>query len=60
MPLSGLAGSMPRQFSCVVEGCDFTAEGVTEEEVLEQVQEHANAEHPDVDVEESMVRENIE
>lgn len=56
----GVVRFMPRQFSCVIDGCDFIAEGVTEEDVLEQIQTHVNQEHPNTSEEESMVRENIE
>lgn len=51
---------MTHQFSCVVDGCDFRAEGESEEEVLEQVREHAEENHPDVDVDEQEVRNGIQ
>lgn len=50
---------MAQQFECVVDGCDFTARGDTEDEVMEQVEQHRRGNHPDLDVSEDEVRRNI-
>ena len=41
---------MKERFKCVVDGCDFTAEGETEEEALEELEKHSRDRHPDLDV----------
>ncbi|MFC7155926.1 DUF1059 domain-containing protein [Halomarina halobia] len=51
---------MAYQFDCIVDGCDFRAEGDSEEEVMNEVQEHARNEHPDMDVDEQQIRDNIQ
>lgn len=48
---------MGYQFECTVDGCDYVAEGETEEEVVEQITDHVREEHPEVDAEEAMTQE---
>lgn len=50
---------MAQQFECVADGCDFTARGNTEDEVMEQVEQHRQENHPNMDVSEDEVRQNI-
>ena len=53
---------MSKRLECVVEGCDATIEGESEDEVMEQAQSHAQREHPDLTLDEEtieMVRSNV-
>lgn len=46
---------MSKQLDCVIEGCNATVEGETEEDILEQVEEHAATAHPDLDLDQDTV-----
>lgn len=46
---------MSKRLDCVIEGCDATVEAETEEEVMAQVEEHAAAAHPDLELDEETV-----
>lgn len=46
---------MSKQLDCIIEGCDASVEGETEEDILEQVEEHAAAAHPDVELDQDTV-----
>lgn len=51
---------MAQQFQCVVDDCDFTARGETETEVIERVERHRRDTHPDLDVSEDEIRQNMQ
>ena len=51
---------MAYQFDCMVDGCDHTMRGDTEDEVVEQAREHAQNHHPDMDFDEQQVRNNTQ
>ena len=53
---------MTKRLDCVVDGCDATIEGESEDEVMAQAQEHAQSEHPDMDIDDETadnIRSNI-
>lgn len=54
---------MTKRLNCIVEGCHATIEGESEEEVMGKATEHAQEEHPDVELDDETVgniRSNIE
>lgn len=54
---------MTKKLECMVEGCDATIEGETEEEVVGKATEHAQEEHPDLELNDETVmdiKSNIE
>jgi len=48
---------MTRKLACIVDGCDATIEGATDEEILTQAEAHAAGAHPDLDLDDEMVEE---
>ena len=53
---------MSKRLDCIIEGCDATIEGESEEEVMTQVETHVQQEHPDLDLDDEtveMVRSNV-
>ncbi|MFC6963163.1 DUF1059 domain-containing protein [Halocatena marina] len=50
---------MTQQFDCLIEDCDFTARGETEDELMMQIEQHRQGNHPQLDVSEEEIRRNI-
>ncbi|MFC6837123.1 DUF1059 domain-containing protein [Halomarina ordinaria] len=50
---------MAYQFDCAVDGCSFTAQGATESEVLNSIEDHTQREHPETDLDAQRVRNGI-
>lgn len=48
---------MTRKLECIVDGCEATIEGITDEEILQQAEEHAASEHPELDLDDETVEE---
>ena len=48
---------MTRQLECIVDGCDATIEGITDDEILRQAEEHAATEHPNLELDDETVEE---
>lgn len=48
---------MTKRLDCFVEGCHETIEGETEEEVVGKATEHAQNEHPDLELDDETVME---
>jgi predicted small metal-binding protein len=48
---------MTRRLECIVDGCDATIEGISDEEILAQAEQHASKEHPDLELDEKIVEE---
>lgn len=46
---------MSKQLDCIVDGCDATIEGESKEEIVGKVTEHAQGEHPDVELDDETV-----
>lgn len=54
---------MSKRLDCPVDGCHASIEGESEEAVMEQVEGHAQANHPDLELDEEtvrMIRSNIQ
>ncbi|WP_248905301.1 DUF1059 domain-containing protein [Halocatena marina] len=50
---------MIQQFDCLIEDCDFTARGKTEDELMMRIKQHRQGNHPHLDVSEEEIRRNI-
>lgn len=53
---------MSKRLDCIVEGCHATIEGETAEEIVGKATEHAQSEHPNVELDDetvSAIRSNI-
>lgn len=50
---------MAHQFDCIVDGCEFMVRSEDEDEVVEMVEEHGQRHHPDMDVGEDEIRQNV-
>jgi predicted small metal-binding protein len=48
---------MTRRLECIVDGCDATIEGISDDEILAQAEQHAAKEHQDLDLDDEMVEE---
>lgn len=46
---------MPMKLDCPLEGCHVSIDGDTEQEVMSQVEDHANTAHPDLELDEETV-----
>ena len=46
---------MTKELQCVVDGCEASIEAETEEEILEQAEDHAGEAHPDLELDEETV-----
>lgn len=46
---------MTKKLECPLEGCHATIEAETEQEVMAQVEEHANSEHPELELDDQTV-----
>ncbi|WP_267640351.1 DUF1059 domain-containing protein [Haloarchaeobius amylolyticus] len=54
---------MPKRLQCIIPGCDATIDGLTEEQVLAQVETHITRDHPDLELDAQAtdsIRANIE
>ncbi|MFD1513675.1 DUF1059 domain-containing protein [Halomarina rubra] len=53
---------MSKRLECIMEGCDATIEGESEQEVMAQVETHVQEAHPDLDLDDEtveLVRSNV-
>lgn len=48
---------MTKRLDCIIDGCDATIEGETKEEIVGKATEHAQEEHPDVELDDETVTE---
>lgn len=48
---------MTKRLECPIEGCHATIEAETEQEVMAQVEEHANGSHPDLELDDETVED---
>lgn len=46
---------MSHELSCVIDGCDAEISEGSEEEVLEKAAEHAEEEHPDLELDDETI-----
>lgn len=46
---------MAKKLDCPLEGCHATIEAETEQEVMAQVEEHANSSHPELELDNETV-----
>jgi predicted small metal-binding protein len=46
---------MTKKLDCPLEGCHATIEAETEQEVMAQVEEHANSSHPELELDNETV-----
>ena len=51
---------MAYRLPCVVDSCEFDAEGESEDGVVERAKEHAAEEHPASETDERELRRNVE
>jgi predicted small metal-binding protein len=50
-------GQMTRRLECIVDGCDATIEGISDDEIMAQAEKHAAKEHPDLELDDELVEE---